>query len=64
MPAQAVRLITAGKLENYLLGREPVKDFPNSNGHGRAGITAAPRPSIGVFQVTAREGFSDDELNR
>ena len=64
VPAQAVRLITAGKLENYLLGREPVKDFPNSNGHGRAGITAAPRPSIGVFQVTAREGFSDDELNR
>jgi len=64
VPSQAVRLITAGKLENYLLGREPVKGFPNSNGHGRAGITAAPRPSIGVFQVSAREGLSDDELNR
>jgi predicted Zn-dependent protease len=64
VPAQAVKLIAAGKLENYLLGREPVRDFPHSNGHGRAGITAAPRPAIGVFQVTAREGISDDELNR
>ena len=39
VPAQAVNLITAGKLESYLVGREPVKDFPQSNGHGRAGIT-------------------------
>jgi predicted Zn-dependent protease len=64
VPAHPVKLISAGKLENYLLGREPVKDFPHSNGHGRAGITAAPRPSIGVFHVSAREGLSDDELNR
>jgi hypothetical protein len=63
VPAQAVKLITAGKLENYLLGREPVRDFPHSNGHGRASVIAGPRPSIGVFQVTAREGLSDDELN-
>ena len=64
VPAQAVKLITAGRLGNYLLGREPVRDFPHSNGHSRAGITAGPRPAIGVFQITAREGLSDDELNR
>jgi len=64
VPAQAVKLVTAGRLENYLLGREPVRDFPLSNGHGRAGIAGGPRPMIGVFQVTAKDGFSDEELNR
>jgi predicted Zn-dependent protease len=64
VPAQAVKLVTEGKLENYLIGREPVKDFPQSNGHGRAGITGAPRPAIGVLKVTAKEGLSDDALNK
>jgi hypothetical protein len=64
VPAQAVTLVTAGKLENYLIGREPVKDFPKSNGHGRSGITGAPRPAIGVLKVTAKDGLSDDELNK
>ena len=27
VPAQAVKLVTAGKLENYLIGREPVQGF-------------------------------------
>jgi hypothetical protein len=67
VPAQAVKLVVAGRLENYLLGREPVRDFPQSNGHGRAGITGAARPAIGVLKVTAANGSSnclaDDELN-
>jgi len=61
--AQSVKLVSAGKLENYLIGREPVKDFPQSNGHGRAGITSPPRPLIGVLKVAATEGVSNDELN-
>jgi hypothetical protein len=64
VPAQAVKLIVAGQLENYLLGREPVRDFPQSNGHGRAGIAGPPRSSIGVLQVTAKDGLTDQELNR
>jgi predicted Zn-dependent protease len=64
VPAQAVKLITAGRLGNYLIGREPVRDFPQSNGHGRAGVAGAPRPSIGVLKVTAKDGLTDDELNR
>jgi predicted Zn-dependent protease len=64
VPAQAVKLVTEGRLENYLIGREPVRDFPQSNGHGRAGIAGAARPAIGVLKVTAREGLSDEELNR
>jgi hypothetical protein len=64
VPAQAVTLVTEGKLENYLIGREPVKDFPQSNGHGRAGTTGAARPSIGVLKVTARDGLTDEKLNK
>jgi predicted Zn-dependent protease len=64
VPAQPVKLIEAGKLENYLLGREPVRDFPQSNGHGRAAVAGPPRPSIGVFKVTAENGVSDEELHQ
>jgi predicted Zn-dependent protease len=63
VPAQAVKVVVAGKLENYLIGREPVRDFPQSNGHARAGLAAAPRPAIGVLQVTAKDGVTDEELN-
>jgi hypothetical protein len=64
VPAQAVKLVAEGKLENYLIGREPVRDFPQSNGHARGGIAGAPRPSIGVLQVTAKEGLTDEQLNK
>jgi predicted Zn-dependent protease len=63
VPAQDVTLVQAGRLENYLIGREPVKDFPQSNGHGRAGITGGPRPTIGVLKVSAQNGLADDDLN-
>jgi len=64
VPSQKVDLITAGKLENYLVGREPVKDFPESNGHGRAALAGAARPMIGVLKITAKDGLSEDELNK
>ncbi len=64
VPAVSVKVIVAGKLENYLLGREPVRDFPQSNGHSRAPLTGGPSPSIGVLKVTAKDGLTEDELNR
>jgi predicted Zn-dependent protease len=64
VPAQQVKLITDGKLENYLIGREPVRDFPKSNGHGRAALTGPPRPQISVLDVRAHEGLSDADLNQ
>ena len=64
VPAQAVKLVDAGRLDNYLIGREPVRDFPQSNGHGRAGITGPARPTIGVLKITADNGLSTDELNQ
>ena len=62
--AQAVKLVNNGRLENYLIGRESVRDFPQSNGHGRAGVTGPPRPMIGVLKITAENGLSGDELNK
>jgi predicted Zn-dependent protease len=64
VPGQAVKLVSAGKLENYLLGREPVRDFTESNGHGRAAVAGPARPAIGVLKVTSESGASDEELNR
>lgn len=62
--AQAVKLINSGKLDNYLIGRQPVRDFPQSNGHGRAGVAGAARPMIGVLKISAENGLGDGELNQ
>ena len=64
VPAQAVKVVTAGKLENYLLGREPVRDFPQSNGHGRAARHRPARPRIGVLKISADTGVTEDALNQ
>jgi TldD protein len=63
VPAQAVKLVDAGRLDGYLVGREPVRDFPQSNGHARASLAGSPEPVIGVLKITAQNGVSDDELN-
>jgi predicted Zn-dependent protease len=64
VPAQTVKLISDGKLENYLIGREPVRDFPKSNGHGRAPLTGPARPAISVLDVTAHQGLTEAELDQ
>jgi predicted Zn-dependent protease len=64
VPAQTVKLVSDGHLENYLIGRTPVRDFPESNGHARAGVTGPPHPVIGVMKVTAQQGLTDDELTQ
>jgi TldD protein len=64
VPAQTVKLVSDGHLENYLIGRTPIRDFPESNGHARAGVTGLPHPVIGVMKITAQQGLSDEELNR
>ena len=53
VPAQPVTIVAHGKLENYLVGREPVKDFSASNGHGRAVPGQAPHSHAGVLMVKA-----------
>ena len=54
VPAQPVELVAAGKLQNYLIGREPVRDFSASNGHGRAsaGQPAHSHYAVMLFKST------------
>jgi TldD protein len=54
VPAQPVDIILSGKLMNFVIGREPVKDFPDSNGHGRAapGQAAHSRSANAIFKST------------
>jgi predicted Zn-dependent protease len=62
--AETVKLVEGGKLQSYLIGRQPVRDFPHSNGHGRAATMGPPRPAMSVLKVTPREGMTDEELNQ
>jgi predicted Zn-dependent protease len=51
IPVAPVTVVDHGKLVNYLLGREPVKDFPESNGHGRAVLGQSAHSHAGVLIV-------------
>jgi predicted Zn-dependent protease len=64
VPAQAVDVVLNGKLENYLIGREPVKDFPTSNGHGRSAAATAAHSRSGVMIVKPTDPVSTAELNK
>lgn len=65
VPAQRVSLIEHGTLVNYDLGRTPIRDFPVSNGHGRARIpTNPPGPSLGNLIVTSSQPVPREELKK
>ena len=51
-PAQPTDVVVAGKLQNFLIGREPIRDFPDSNGHGRAPVAqpAHSHAAVVVFK--------------
>jgi hypothetical protein len=63
--AQRVSVVEKGKLVNYLVGREPIRDFPASNGHGRARVPSnLPGPSLGNLIVTASESVTPADLKK
>jgi TldD protein len=64
VPAQSVDVVVNGILQNYLIGREPVRDFPSSNGHGRATLGRVAEPSAGVVIVKSGEAVPLAELNK
>jgi TldD protein len=62
--AQAVNVIENGVLTNYLLGRQPIRDFPSSDGHGRAAPGSLPGPSLGVLLLKSSEAQAPDTLKQ
>ena len=60
--AQRVSLVEKGQLLAYLVGREPIRDFPVSNGHGRSGATTTPVPQVGNLVLQSANPQSDAEL--
>jgi len=63
--AMRVPVIDKGKLVNYLLGRQPILDFPVSNGHGRARVPLnSPGPSLGNMLVSSSEAVPREELKK
>jgi TldD protein len=62
--AQAVRVIENGTLTNYLVGRQPLRDFRASNGHGRAAAGSGPGPSLGVLLLKSSEAQSLEDLKK
>ena len=59
-----VDVIDKGVLTNYLLGRQPIRDFPDSNGHGRAAPAAPPAPTLGVLLLKSSEAQTPDALKK
>jgi TldD protein len=62
--AVKVPVVVDGLLENYLLGREPIRDFPESNGHGRAAPGQSAFPNIGNLIVESKQALSPDQLKQ
>jgi PmbA/TldA metallopeptidase C-terminal domain len=57
MRAKDVTLVDKGRLVTLLSGRTPQKNFPLSNGHGRAGTVLG-----GVFQLESAQAIPATEL--
>ncbi len=62
--SQAVNIIDKGVMMNYLLGRQPIRDFPASNGHGRAAPATPPGPNLGVLLLKSSEPKTLDDLKK
>jgi hypothetical protein len=63
VPAQSVPIVVSGKLENYLINRTPIRDFPESNGHGRAALGQAARSESGVVLFQSRTPLTKDAIH-
>ncbi len=64
VPAQPVTLVDNGTLVSYLIGRQPIRDFPASNGHDRAAAGTLPSPNLGVLVVKSSEAQAPEALKQ
>jgi len=64
VPAEKVDVAVNGILQKYLIDRAPVKDFPASNGHGRAGLGQPAQSRSAVMTLHSSKPVPRAELER
>ncbi|HET6144967.1 MAG TPA: metallopeptidase TldD-related protein [Candidatus Acidoferrales bacterium] len=64
VPAAPVTVVDNGTLTNYLIGRVPIRDFPASNGHGRASANGNTAPAPGNLFFKPSKASSREELKK
>ena len=65
--AQTVTVVDKGQLVNYLTSRQPIPDFPHSNGHGRAQFSyfgPSTTASASTMVVQGTHPLSNEELKK
>jgi len=60
--AAVVPLVEKGILINYVMSRRPIRDFPASNGHGRATPVTSAEPHIANMFVKSTSPVSAEQL--
>jgi len=61
-PAQRVEVIENGILKNFLMSRMPIKNFDNSNGHGRNQPGLMPTGRQGNLVVSSTQAVPESEM--
>ncbi len=64
VPAQRVEVIENGVLKNFLMSRMPIKDFGNSNGHGRNQPGSMPTGRQGNLIVSSSQAVPEAEMRQ
>ena len=64
VPAAPVTVVDKGILANYLIGRVPIRDFPASNGHGRASGSGNTAPAPGNLFFRPAKTSTREELKK
>ncbi len=64
VPAALVTVVDKGMLMNYLIGRVPIRDFPSSNGHGRASGNGNTSPAPGNLFFKPSKTSTREELKK
>jgi predicted Zn-dependent protease len=62
--AQRASLVESGVLKGFIQGRDPVKGFPRSNGHGRTEPGLPPVSRQGNLVVETERSVTKDELRQ
>ncbi len=64
VPARRVEVIQNGILKNFLMSRMPIKDFAESNGHGRNQPGLMPTGRQGNLIVTSTKSVPEAEMRQ